>query len=274
MNHSEATVAPAYLLISRYFLKVILAKSNNVRWLAHRIAVVGSGELACRFVAFMNSAASDLVQIVGVFDERIEPAEGRIGLHGLLRGNTDALIAYARDNPIDKVIIAIPHGAEERLLNILRKLRSIPADIAVAPDLAGFKMPELKGHTLVMEGLPLLNLAPSPIQGTRRLTKHLIDVGRAFLLLITLSPLFVLISTLIKLDSSGPVFFIQKRFGLGNRVISVFKFRTMTTDQSDYGGSRQAVPGIYELPGSAHFSAARVLMNCPRLSTCCWGTCR
>ena len=59
------------------------------------------------------------------------------------------------------------------------------------------------------------------------LVKRIQDFAISFTLLILLSPLFLLISILIKLTSNGPVFFLQERVGLNKRRFKIFKFRTM-----------------------------------------------
>jgi exopolysaccharide biosynthesis polyprenyl glycosylphosphotransferase len=60
--------------------------------------------------------------------------------------------------------------------------------------------------------------------------KRLIDLVISLLALIILSPLFVLIALVIKLDSRGPAFFRQQRVGLKRRVFRMHKFRTMDVD--------------------------------------------
>lgn len=61
--------------------------------------------------------------------------------------------------------------------------------------------------------------------------KPLLDWIAALVALIILFPLFLIVSVLIKLDSAGPVFFIQERLGKNGLVFKVFKFRSMTVDQ-------------------------------------------
>lgn len=61
--------------------------------------------------------------------------------------------------------------------------------------------------------------------------KPLLDWIAALLALILLLPLFLLVSVLIKIDSAGPVFFIQERLGKYGKVFKVFKFRSMTVNQ-------------------------------------------
>jgi len=65
--------------------------------------------------------------------------------------------------------------------------------------------------------------------------KHLLDKIFSFILLVILSPIFILIAILIKLDSKGPVFFIQQRVGKDNKLFNIYKFRTMVPDAINIG---------------------------------------
>lgn len=65
--------------------------------------------------------------------------------------------------------------------------------------------------------------------------KRLLDFFASSLGLLLLAPFFALISVLIKLDSSGPIFFRQTRVGVGFRLFRIFKFRTMVTDAEKLG---------------------------------------
>ncbi len=61
--------------------------------------------------------------------------------------------------------------------------------------------------------------------------KRLADILAAGVLLIVLSPLFVLVAIALKLSDRGPVFFTQNRSGLGGREFTIYKFRTMRPDR-------------------------------------------
>ena len=79
--------------------------------------------------------------------------------------------------------------------------------------------------------------------GSRALSwkvKSVMDRFGALLLLVAVAPLMASIGLAVKLDSPGPVFFRQPRFGAGGTVIVVTKFRTMRPERSDIGGRRQA----------------------------------
>jgi len=62
--------------------------------------------------------------------------------------------------------------------------------------------------------------------------KRIFDIIISVFAIIILSPLFLLISIVIKLTSKGPIFFIQDRIGLKGRVFKIIKFRTMINDHN------------------------------------------
>jgi Undecaprenyl-phosphate glucose phosphotransferase len=203
----------------------------------HRIAIVGSGEPARRLVEWLESNAADIVQVVGIFDDRRGREPDRVGLSHMICGTTNDLIDYYQQAPLDKIIIALPHHAEERLLAILQRLKQLPVDISLAPDLVGFRVPEVA--TAEMAGLQMMSLAQRPLRASQRFVKDVFDRACAAALLLLLSPLLIAVALGVKLTSPGPVFFRQERHGLGNRVIQVLKFRSMRTDMQDVGGAQQ-----------------------------------
>jgi lipopolysaccharide/colanic/teichoic acid biosynthesis glycosyltransferase len=77
------------------------------------------------------------------------------------------------------------------------------------------------------DGLPIISLHRVPPFSWRTEAKRLFDVAGVTLLLVLFAPLFVLVATAIKLDSAGPVFFIQDRIGFNKRRFRMIKFRTM-----------------------------------------------
>ncbi|HEY4163401.1 MAG TPA: undecaprenyl-phosphate glucose phosphotransferase [Dongiaceae bacterium] len=205
----------------------------------HRVAIVGSGEPAQRLVEWLQANAADIVQVVGVFDDRRGREPDRVGLSHLIRGTTQDLVDYYRQAPLDKIIIALPHHAEERLLNVLQRLKQLPVDISLAPDLVGFRVPQSSADA-EMAGLQMMSLAQRPLRASQRFIKDIFDRAIAAVLLVLMGPLLIGIALAVKLTSPGPVFFRQERYGLGNRSIRVLKFRSMRTDMQDLGGARQA----------------------------------
>ncbi len=75
-----------------------------------------------------------------------------------------------------------------------------------------------------------LTLTDAPENSLSLFLKYLSDLYFSFFIMLFLSPLFLLIGIIIKLDSKGPVFFRQERVGLRGRRFILFKFRTMVED--------------------------------------------
>ncbi|MBL8576239.1 MAG: sugar transferase [Mesorhizobium sp.] len=75
----------------------------------------------------------------------------------------------------------------------------------------------------------------------QRAIKRLMDISLSACALVVLSPVFLVIWAIIRLESPGPGMFIQKRWGRNQRQIDVYKFRTMRTDEGDASGVAQTV---------------------------------
>jgi Undecaprenyl-phosphate glucose phosphotransferase len=198
--------------------------------LARNIAIVGGGEHGERLVTSLLRAGDEGINVLGVFDDRGDRVAPSIA--GVARvGTVDELVTYARYNRVDQIIVALPWAAEARVLQILRKLRSLPVDIRLAPDLVGFRL--LHASYSHVGGVPLLNVFHKPLTDWKLIAKEIEDRVLAFLLLLFLAPLFLVVALAIKVDSRGPVFFRQKRYGFNNHLIGVYKFRSMYHELSD-----------------------------------------
>ncbi len=82
-------------------------------------------------------------------------------------------------------------------------------------------------ETVWRNGQPLIELTTPSLQGQQLVLKRLLDIVGVSVLLIVLSPVFLLLGLLIRLGSRGPVFFTQQRVGRGGQPFRIIKFRTM-----------------------------------------------
>jgi exopolysaccharide biosynthesis polyprenyl glycosylphosphotransferase len=94
--------------------------------------------------------------------------------------------------------------------------------------------------------MPLLTFSAAPENDALLLAKRLLDFLMAVLLLVVLSPLFLIVALLIKLTSKGPVFYRQTRCGLGGRRFTVYKFRSMHPDADR---RREELEALNEMDG-------------------------
>jgi Undecaprenyl-phosphate glucose phosphotransferase len=136
------------------------------------------------------------------------------------------LVADCRPLQADDIVILISQQGTSSALALASALSELPVDVHVVPvgslDLMAMSRITQFGNMVTMR------ILRSPLSHLGRATKRAFDVVTAIVALILLSPLFVIVSLAIKLDSRGPVFFRQTRHGYNNELIRVLKFRSMT----------------------------------------------
>jgi Undecaprenyl-phosphate glucose phosphotransferase len=200
------------------------------------VVVFGADAIGQRLVKVVREEHADSVDIVGIFDDRIQRVPGTV--QGIaVEGGLESLIDFVKAEPsIDKVLIALPMSAEGRILQLLTKLRSLAVDVALVPDFVGMRLDKQiarKGHP------PILSVLRKPQSDLDWLVKRSFDFAASLALLIGLSPFLALTALAIRLDSPGPILFRQPRLGLNNKEFNVLKFRSMYVEQSDVEAREQ-----------------------------------
>ena len=227
--------ATAGLVFVRTVACVLINHLHATGAFARRVAIVGCGADGQEVLARYATERPGDVRVVGVFDDRVRRTPHFCWGYPNC-GDVDALVAFARHNAVDDVIVALPMAAEKRLRELLARLRVIASDLHVVAsglDFAG----DATGLAR-MGGVATIRIIQRPLADWRLVAKELEDriLGTAILALI--SPVLLVIAALIKLDSPGPVLFRQQRYGFNNRMIEVFKFRTMRADLADNNAER------------------------------------
>ena len=135
-------------------------------------------------------------------------------------------------NGVDRVVIACP-PERRQLWAILLKGSSVNGHI-VTEEVDALGVIGIGSFG----GKRTLAVAHAPLDLSRRITKRALDLFLTVPGVIFLLPLLIVVAIAIKLDSRGPVFFLQPRVGRGNRIFLTYKFRSMRADRSDAAGSR------------------------------------
>jgi Undecaprenyl-phosphate glucose phosphotransferase len=92
------------------------------------------------------------------------------------------------------------------------------------------------------DGLPVVNLNDSPLDGWGSVAKRATDMVVSGFALIVLSPVLVFIALAVRLTSRGPIFFKQERMGMDGRTFPMLKFRSMKVDAEEKTGAVWARP--------------------------------
>jgi Undecaprenyl-phosphate glucose phosphotransferase len=222
------------LVGSRFFVQWLLRRWGQESRYFRRIVVVGTGPLAARFIESTWSDPS--LCVIGVFDDRA-PSRIPAAIHGIrVLGNVSDLCSFVRQSRADMVLVALPHSADERIIEIAAKLKYLSVDIWLLSDAIGFRLP--RRPVSYLSGVPVISIAVRAISGWPLLAKRALDTMLATTALVVLSPLLAAIAVLIKLDSPGPILFRQQRLGFNDNCFEICKFRTMRDDAADIYADR------------------------------------
>jgi len=229
---------PVLLLIGRSVLHAVLTAGVRGGSLARNVAIIGAGEEGQRLIERFQAGQDKTVIIRGVFDDRMSRVPSAI-CGAVLRGTTADLLDFARHTPVDEIVIALPLAAECRLRSLCDRMKALAVDVRLSLEPLA-ETYRARGIGYVGD-VPVLEMVNRPLKNWCGFAKILEDKLLSIFLLIFLSPLMILIAILVRLESSGPVFFIQERFGFNNQVIRVLKFRTMYADRADPSGAQRTI---------------------------------
>src|SRR5438105_10234531 len=204
--------------------------------LDRRTVIVGAESNGEELIKRLASQRESDVHIVGLFDDRgVERSPTTVaGLQKL--GTVDDLFEFARRTRIDLVIFSLPISAEARILQMLKKLWVLPVDIRLAAHSNKLRF-RPRAYSYI-GSVPVFDVLDKPITDWDVVTKWLFDRLVGGLMLVAALPLMAITALAIKLESRGPIFFKQKRYGFNNELIEVYKFRSMYVDQCDATASR------------------------------------
>ncbi len=225
-------------LIVWFFVRaafVRAAQDNGA--LCDRLLLVGDAERIASFTAWLATKNSRMLKVLGVVSVGSDlpaPVDGcpvRVGVEHL----PDMAAALSPD----RVVLLLNWREPEIIDRCVASLRSLALDVELMLPRLGR---EWIGRPIAtLGGLPAMNLMRSPLSRHGRLIKLFSDYLLASILLVVCLPLLILVAILIKLDSRGPVFYMQRRVGFQGREFSIFKFRTMFVENDT--GFRQATRG-------------------------------
>lgn len=198
--------------------------------------IIGCTESGNLLADFMLKNADVQNSLLGYFEERSDYSEYKMAGIPYL-GNIEDLKKLVREGKVEQVLIALPWVEVERMSSIIRDLRQMPVTLLLVPDMTAFRF----AHSRItpVAGLPMFNISDLPLKGWSPFIKRAEDILLSLLALLALSPLMIATAVWVKLDSPGPVLFRQKRYGYNNRIIEVYKFRSMYVEVTDLHAENQ-----------------------------------
>ena len=216
-------------MLVRNILKMLRLRGKNLRY----VLIAGAGELGREVAERIDLHPEMGFKIVGFLTTRENKVGTLIDGYPVL-GMLDDVSEHIRERGVDKLFITLPMKSQDHFERVLFNLGEESVDIKVVPDLLQYM--SLSGGVDNFDGLPIVNLTESPLYGWNLVFKRSTDIVISFLAIVISSPLMILIALVVKLESRGPVFFVQERVGLDRKVFRMFKFRSMKVNSESLSG--------------------------------------
>ena len=190
-----------------------------------RVVLVGAGESLVRLRASLESARSGLTyEFVGVVAPEAVPG------FELLGSRAELPLVLDQVRP-DELILTEADFPERTVLEVVEQAHRQGIKVRLAPDTTELLVQ--RGEYVPGQGAPLFELRPPVLTGGDWAVKRGFDLLVSALVVMIGLPLWALVAVAIKLDSRGPVFFVDRRIGVGEREFPMLKFRTMVAGAAE-----------------------------------------
>jgi len=208
------------------------AEYRRGRHLQHVIILGGNG-LANEVYTRLQGHSSFGFHIGGYFADALAPQDLPLSRAPYL-GTIQQGPAYIRAQKIELAFIALRSSDHSRLFDFIAECEGVNIEFMMVPDMLEILTSQVQVREL--EGIPFLRIKGIPFTVWGRITKRAFDVCVSGLTLLFLSPVYLLVALLVKLDSRGPVLFPQKRVGLDGTEFTMYKFRSMKGGSEAFDG--------------------------------------
>lgn len=208
----------------RQLLNYLRKKGRNLR----NILIIGAGEVGKKFKKTIESNPHFGYKLIGFLDDNKD-----IELNGEYLGKIDELENILENNVVENVIVALPNYAAKKIEDVVKVCENYTTRVKIIPDYFNF----------ISEKYYVEMFGPFPVVSVRRdrlnefqwrVLKRVFDlIFTSLLFILFFSWFWPIIMVLIKLDSKGPIFFKQERWGRDNKKFFTYKFRSMIPESTD-----------------------------------------
>jgi exopolysaccharide biosynthesis polyprenyl glycosylphosphotransferase len=198
----------------------------RVAGVRRRVVLAGEGESLSRLQRELGSSHVGIsYELVGVVTRA-----GSSNLPVLGATLADLPGVLERERP-DELILAESDFDERQVLDVVERAHRQGVRVRLAPDTTDLLVQ--KGEYVPGVGVPLFELRPPILTGWDWAVKRAFDLSVSVLLVVVGLPLWLLLAAAVKHGSRGPVFYVDRRVGVGEREFGMLKFRTMVADASE-----------------------------------------
>ena len=149
-------------------------------------------------------------------------------------GNESNLDIIIESKKIEDIIIALDEPTPERIMSSIVNINGSPLSIKILPDM--YEVVTGLARTTQLVGVPLIDINLNIDTFYIRLLKRIFDLSLSLLGVFICLPIWLIIALIIKIDTSGPIFYLQSRSGINEKLFNIIKFRSMVIDAESETG--------------------------------------
>ncbi len=224
----------ALIIVSRLVVLLLLKVLRQMGINHKNVIIINANEAGLTLMGQLKNDIKYGYTFLGFFDDN----PGLFVDPDLIKGKVDDVPQFAQRNKVDMIIYSLTENSTERIRKLIDFAENNFIQFRIILDYRRFFNRKVN---INFYGLtPLLTFTDEPLENQfNRFIKRTFDiVFSLFVMLFIFSWLFPIIAIAIKLDSKGPVFFLQQRNGFKNKVFTCWKFRSMKVNKE--ADSKQA----------------------------------
>ncbi|MEM9622342.1 MAG: sugar transferase [Pseudomonadota bacterium] len=226
---SYAGILLAVIIVNRLFLSwyYLTGRQEHVDNFL-KVLIIGAGPRAAKMSKAYAENSDWGIQVVGVLDPEPGSDHAMNSAFDCPVSSLDELNSILESQVIDEVVVCTPRSFAHHIVAVAAACEEHGVCLKYMADLYDI---ETKQVGLEQFGdIPVLRFEPVAQDELKLILKRVIDLLLVIVGLVFVIPIFLIIAVLIKLDSRGPVFFLQPRVGLNKRQFKMIKFRSMYED--------------------------------------------
>lgn len=224
----HASVLFIFIPLEKLVIRLVLKKLRNSSNVMRKVLIVGADDQGIDFYQRFVKNHQYGYKLTGFVDDKANPA-----LNGHYLGKVADIEQLIPKHDVDDIIVTLPITDQSELQKIVTAGQKEGKRVRIVPHYDKLTFGRLAVDKL--GSLPIITLRALPLDSIdSRIYKRIFDVIFSIMVItFVLSWLTPVIAILIKLSSRGPVFFRQERWGLNNKPIICYKFRTMVVSSKD-----------------------------------------
>jgi exopolysaccharide biosynthesis polyprenyl glycosylphosphotransferase len=220
--------ATLYMAGGQVLIAAVERKARVSGAMSKPTLIVGAGIVGTQIERRINEQPELGLRVVGFLDADPIPEDRVPGRRAPVLGSPEDFDRIARETGVQHVVLTFTSSPDSVLTPLVQACHDREIEISLIPRM--FESVNLRFHLENIGPLPLFHLNWVDPKGWQFTAKHALDRVGSLVLIVLLGPLMLAVALAVRLESSGPVLFKQRRIGRDGQRFDILKFRSMRID--------------------------------------------